>query len=59
VARLLRVFRLPANESNMGLVLAMCAIMMSIMSIALVWQAQIINQQRDVIHWLEQMKFGS
>lgn len=59
MARLLRVFRLPANESNMGLVLAMCAIMMSIMSIALVWQAQIINQQRDVIHWLEQMKFGS
>jgi hypothetical protein len=32
---------------------------MSIMSIALVWQAQIIANQREAIHWLENIKFGS
>jgi hypothetical protein len=29
------------------------------MSIALVWQAQIIANQREAIQWLEQLKFGS
>ena len=54
-----RVFRLPAQESNIGLVLVFCVITMSFMSIALVWQAQIIANQREAIQWLEQLKFGS
>jgi hypothetical protein len=53
-----RVFRLPANESNIGLVLILCIISMSCMSIALVWQAQIIANQREAIQWLERLKFG-
>jgi len=37
MAWLRRVFRLPAHESNIGLVLIFCVISMSFMSIALVW----------------------
>jgi hypothetical protein len=29
------------------------------MSIALIWQAEIIANQREVIHWLEAMKIGA
>jgi hypothetical protein len=49
---------LPAHESKVGLVLVFCVIGMSFMSIALVWQAQIIANQREAIQWLEQLKFG-
>jgi len=53
-----RVLRLPAQESNIALVLVFCVITMSFMSIALVWQAQVIASQREAIQWLEQLKFG-
>ena len=53
-----RWLRLPAQESNIGLVLVFCVITMSLMSIALVWQAQIIANQREAIQWLEQLKMG-
>ena len=58
MAWLRRTLRLPAQESNIGLVLVFCVITMSCMSIALVWQAQIIANQREAIQWLEQLKFG-
>jgi hypothetical protein len=58
MAWLRRVFHIPANESHVGLVLVFCVITMSFMSIALVWQAQIIANQREAIRWLEQLKFG-
>ncbi len=58
MAWLRRVFRLPAHESNIGLVLMLCVISMSCMSMALVWQAQIIANQREAIQWLEHLKFG-
>jgi hypothetical protein len=58
MAWLRRVFRLPAHESNIGLVLILCVVTMSCMSIALVWQAQIIAVQREAIQWLETLKFG-
>jgi hypothetical protein len=54
-----RTLRLPAGESNIGLVLIFCVITMSLMSVALVWQAQVIASQREAIQWLEQLKFGS
>jgi hypothetical protein len=41
----------------MGFVLALCAFTMGLMSLALVWQAQVIAHQRDVIRWLEAGKF--
>jgi hypothetical protein len=53
-----RALRLPVQESHIGLVLVFCVLTMSVMSIALIWQAQIIANQREAIHWLEQLKFG-
>jgi hypothetical protein len=53
-----RVLRVPAHESIVGLVLVFCVISMSLMSVALVWQAQIIANQREAIQWLERLKFG-
>jgi hypothetical protein len=58
MAWLRRVFRVPAHESNVALILVFCVISMSFMSLALVWQAQIIANQREAIQWLEQLKFG-
>ena len=58
MAWLRRVFRIPAHESTVGLVLVFCVISMSFMSIALVWQAQIIASQREAIEWLVRLKFG-
>jgi hypothetical protein len=58
MAWLRRVFHVPAHESNISLVLVFCVISLSFMSIALVWQAQIIANQREAIQWLERVKFG-
>ncbi|HYW66257.1 MAG TPA: hypothetical protein VFB10_06080 [Candidatus Dormibacteraeota bacterium] len=53
-----RVFHVPASETQTGLVLALCIFTMSIMSIALMWQAQVIAKQNAVIRML-QTRFGS
>lgn len=58
MAWLVRKLRIPATESNLGLVLSLCVVTMGLMSIALVWQAQIIAGQREVIQWLEKARFG-
>lgn len=55
---LVRKLHIPASESSMGIVLTVCVITMSLMSVALLWQAQIIANQRDAIRWLETLKFG-
>jgi hypothetical protein len=47
-----------ATESQKGIVLTVCLLVMSAMCIALVWQAQVISEQRDDIKWLETLKFG-
>jgi len=36
----------------------LCVVSLSMMSVALVWQAQIIASQREVIQWLQSFKFG-
>jgi hypothetical protein len=53
-----RTLRLSAAESHINITLAICVVVMSAMSIAIVWQAQIIARQRDVIQWLEALKLG-
>lgn len=53
-----RVLRIQANESHITFALVLCLLVMSFMSVALVWQAQIIANQRDAIRWLEQLKLG-
>ena len=54
-----RVFRSEIRESHVGVALILCLLIMSVMSVALVWQAQIIANQRDAIRWLEQLKAGN
>ena len=58
MAWLIRKLHIPASESSMGVVLTVCVISMGLMSVALLWQAQIIANQREAIHWLETLKFG-
>jgi hypothetical protein len=48
-----RVVKLPATETQTGIVLAFCIFAMSVMSIVLVWQAQIIAKQNAVIRMFE------
>ena len=55
---LINKLRIPASESSMGMVLALCAVTLSLMSVALVWQAQVIANQRVTIRLLEQVRFG-
>ena len=53
-----RVLHLRVRESYVGIVLILCLVTMSAMSVALVWQAEIIAHQREAIRWLEQLKIG-
>jgi hypothetical protein len=55
---LARFARIPASESQKNFVIAVCVVAMSIMTIGLVWQAEIIASQRQAIRWLETAKFG-
>jgi hypothetical protein len=57
MAWLRRAFHVPASETQIGLVIAVCIFTMSIMSIALVWQAQVIAKQNAVIRMMES-RFG-
>lgn len=55
---LIRTLRLPAAETYTNVALAICVLMMGLMSVAIIWQAQIIANQRDIIRFLETVKFG-
>ncbi|HTA59214.1 MAG TPA: hypothetical protein VK805_13715 [Candidatus Baltobacteraceae bacterium] len=52
-----RMFGVPASETQMGLTLALCIFSMSLMVVALIWQAQVIAKQNAVIHMMES-RFG-
>jgi hypothetical protein len=55
---LTRLQELPASESQKNVVLVVCMLVMSALCIGLIWQAQIIANQREDIQWLQQLKFG-
>jgi Mg/Co/Ni transporter MgtE len=52
-----RVFNVSATETQTGVALGLCIFAMSVMSIVLVWQAQIIANQKAVIRMFES-RFG-
>lgn len=54
----LLMLRQTASESQRNMVLLICVLVMSAMCIGLIWQAQIIADQRENIKWLETLKFG-
>jgi hypothetical protein len=58
MAWLVRVLRIPASESQKSFIIAICVVSMSIMTVGLVWQAEIIASQREAIRWLETAKLG-
>lgn len=58
MAWLSQKLRLPASESSTGIVLTACVVTMGLLSIALIWQAEIISRQRDLIRWLQAARFG-
>lgn len=58
MAWLVRTLRLPAAESHTNIALVLCVFLMGVLSVAIVWQAQIIANQRDAIRFLETVKFG-
>lgn len=53
-----RMLRVPASETQIGVVLGICIFTMSVMSIVLVWQAQIIANQKAVIRMFEPRSGG-
>src|SRR5947199_9141453 len=54
-----RAFRSEIHESHVGIALILCLLVMAAMSIALLWQAQIIANQRDDLHLPQQLKLGN
>jgi hypothetical protein len=48
----------PASESQKNVVVVICILAMSMMCIGLIWQAEIISNQRENIKWLQELKFG-
>jgi hypothetical protein len=59
MSRIVRALHVPVSESQKSFVIVFCIVAMSIMSIGLVWQAQIIANQREAIQWLASgAKFG-
>ena len=48
----------PASDSQKNVVLVVCLLVMSAMCIGLIWQAQIISNQKEDIKWLQTLKFG-
>jgi hypothetical protein len=47
-----------ATESQKNLVLVVCILVMSVLCIGVIWQAQIIANQREDIKWLQTIKVG-
>jgi hypothetical protein len=55
---LTRSLHLPANETQKTFVIVVCVLVMSVMAMGLLWQAEIIANQQQAIRWLEGAKFG-
>jgi hypothetical protein len=48
----------PASESHLGMALAVAAVVMGLMLWAILWQANIIVYQRDLIRVMWTTRFG-
>jgi hypothetical protein len=59
MAWIIHRLRIPASETQMALVLALCSVAMSLMLWVILWQSDVIAQQGSVIRWLRDTKFGS
>lgn len=57
--RLLRRLNGPASESQIGLTLAVSLVMLAAMLLCLVWQANVISFQQEIIRSLWNLKYPS
>jgi len=58
MSRWLERWKLPARESQLEMALAVAAAALGLMLWAVIWQADIIRNQRDVIRWLWSSRLG-
>ena len=56
--RMLRQLNAEPSDSQLGLALGLAALIMGLMLWAILWQANIITYQRDIIKWMWTTKFG-
>jgi hypothetical protein len=56
--RFIRKLSVPASDSHLGLALGVAAVAMALMLWAIVWQANVIAYQRDLIHWMTSARIG-
>lgn len=56
--QVLRRLNEPASDSHLGLALGLAAFVMALMLWAIIWQANIIAYQRDLIRALSIARFG-
>jgi hypothetical protein len=56
--RIVRRLATPASENQMALVLAVSLVIMGLMLVALLWQSNVIVNQRDLIRVMWSWKFA-
>jgi len=58
VIRMIRRLNAEPSDSQLVLALGLSALVMGLMLWAILWQANIITYQRDIIKWMWTTKFG-
>jgi hypothetical protein len=58
VIRMIRRLNVETSDSQLQLALGLAALVMGLMLWAILWQANIITYQRDIIKWMWTTKFG-
>jgi len=53
-----RCFHIPASETQKSIVIAASIVVMGMMAVGLVWQAEVSRWVLVAIRWLETVKFG-
>lgn len=56
--KFLRRLRVPATESQLAITLAVSLVMMAAMLLGILWQANVINFQKELIRALWNSKFA-
>ena len=56
--RMIRRLNVETSDSQLQLALGLAALVMGLMLWAILWQANIITYQRDIIKWMWTTKFG-
>lgn len=56
--KLLRRLQVPATESQLAITLAVSLVMMAAMLLGILWQANVINFQKELIRALWNSKFA-